>query len=156
MRIPTIKNSVVLAAMVLFSCTVFVCAGETETYANEKSGLFNSTSFGNNELKDEKKDDTISSTLHRMTLAVLIVIVLGAAAIYGSKKILPKLSHPQGRKITIVETVHLGSRKSIHLLEVAGQQVLIGSTYDRITKLADIFSEKGFPLEQTDKSGGAA
>ena len=58
------------------------------------------------------------------------------------------MEHMQGKKIQIIETFHLGSRKTLHLLEVSGQQILIGSTPDGITKLADIFTEKEFPLSK--------
>ena len=74
----------------------------------------------------------------KLTFAVLMVIVLGGAVIYLSKKILPKLSSMSGKTIQVVETVHLGPRKSVHLLKIGDKQILIGSTNENITKLADI------------------
>jgi flagellar biosynthetic protein FliO len=74
----------------------------------------------------------------RMTLAVLMVIVLGVSVIYLSRKILPRLSGMTGKNIKVVETVHLGPRKSVHLLKIGNQQILVGSTNENITKLADI------------------
>jgi len=71
-------------------------------------------------------------------LAVLLVIVLGAAAIYTSKKLLPRITNLPGKRIHILETVHLGPRKTVHLIEVGGQQLLIGSTNENITTLADL------------------
>ena len=64
----------------------------------------------------------------RMMLMVVLVIVLGAAAIYISKKFLPKLSNLPGKKIRVIETVHLGPRKTVHLLKIGNQQLLVGST----------------------------
>jgi flagellar biosynthetic protein FliO len=73
-------------------------------------------------------------------LAVLFVLVLGAAAIYVSRKLLPKITNLPGKEIHIVETVHLGPRKTIHLLEIGGRRFLIGSTNETINTLADLNS----------------
>ncbi len=88
----------------------------------------------------------MNSSLIRIIAAVLIVVLLGAAAVYASKKLLPKWSASQGKKIKVIETIHLGTRKTVHLLEVGNQQILIGTTADSISKLADLFPEKGFPV----------
>lgn len=74
----------------------------------------------------------------KMILAVLLVIVLGAAAIYISKKLLPKLANLPGKEIRIIETVYLGPRKAVHLLKIGNQWLLIGSTNENITQLADV------------------
>jgi len=88
----------------------------------------------------------------RMMLAVVLVIVLGVAALYVSKRILPKLSNMPGKRIKVIETAHLGPRRAVHLLEVDNHCMLVGSTNDRITKLADI-TEGGrdFSAEYTSR-----
>jgi len=78
---------------------------------------------------------------YRMMLAVLIVVVLGAAAIYVSKKLLPRITNLPGKEIRVVETVHLGPKKAVHVLEVGSRRLLIGSTSENVTKLADITSD---------------
>jgi flagellar biosynthetic protein FliO len=82
---------------------------------------------------------------------VLLVISLGAAVIYLSKKLLPRLNLP-GKRIQVSETVHLGPRKAIHLIKIGKQTLLIGSTNENITKLADVtdqLSEVDLPVNQT-------
>jgi flagellar biosynthetic protein FliO len=74
----------------------------------------------------------------KMMAAVLLVAALGVAAIYTSKKLLPKISNLPGKKIRIIETVHLGPRKAVHLLKIGNQQLLVGSTNEGITPLADV------------------
>ena len=74
----------------------------------------------------------------RAILAVLFVLVLFVAAIYVSKKLLPKIANLPGKEIRIIETVHLGPRKTVHLLEIDNRRFLIGSTNENITKLADL------------------
>jgi len=75
---------------------------------------------------------------YKMMLSVLLVIGLGAGAIYASKKVLGKITNLPGKKIKVVETVYIGPRKAVHLLEVDNRRILIGSTNDNITKLADL------------------
>jgi flagellar biosynthetic protein FliO len=85
--------------------------------------------------------DNIGGELYsKALLAVLFVVVLGIAAIYVSKKLLPKLTNVPGKEIHIVETVHLGPRKAVHLLEIGGRRYLIGSTNEKINTLADLNS----------------
>ena len=74
----------------------------------------------------------------RVVLAVLFVLALFIVAIYVSKKLLPKIANLPGKEIRIVETVHLGPRKAVHLLEIDNRRFLIGSTNENITKLADL------------------
>jgi flagellar biosynthetic protein FliO len=75
---------------------------------------------------------------YKMTLAVLLVVVLGTAAIYISKKFVPRITGLSGKKIQVLETVHLGPRKAIHLIKTGNRQLLIGSTNESVTKLADV------------------
>jgi len=87
----------------------------------------------------------------RAILAVLFVVVLGVAAIYVSKKLLPRIANLPGKEIHIVETVHLGPRKAVHVLEIGSRRFLIGSTNENITKLADITSGlKDLPTQETN------
>jgi flagellar biosynthetic protein FliO len=74
----------------------------------------------------------------KMMLSVLFVVALGAVAIYISRKLLPRITNLPGKEIHIVETVHIGQRKTVHLLRIGNQYLLIGSTNENITKLADV------------------
>ncbi len=90
---------------------------------------------------------------YRMMLAVLIVGVLGAAAIYVSRKLLPKITNLPGKEVRVVETVYLGPRKAVHVLEAGGRRFLIGSTNDNVTKLADITGDlTDFSVQDVDYS----
>jgi len=77
----------------------------------------------------------------RAILAILFVVALFIAAIYVSKKLLPRITNLPGREIRIIETVHLGPRKAVHVLVVNNRRFLIGSTNENVTKLADLGSD---------------
>ena len=74
----------------------------------------------------------------KMMLSVVLVIGLGAAALYLSKRVLPKVTNAAGKEVRIVETTYLGPRKALHLVEVGGQRLLIASTNESITTLAHV------------------
>ncbi len=75
---------------------------------------------------------------YRAMFAVLLVLVLGAGAIYLSRRFLPRLAKLSGKQIRVIETVHLGQHKSLHLVNVEGRKILLGSTVERISKLVDL------------------
>jgi flagellar biosynthetic protein FliO len=77
----------------------------------------------------------------KMMVSVVLVVVLGAGAIYGSKRLAGKFANLPGKRIKIVETAHLGPRKAVHLLRIGDRCLLIGSTNDNISKLADLTTE---------------
>ena len=74
----------------------------------------------------------------KMMLSVLLVVVLGVAVIYISKKFLPSITNLPGKEIRIIETTQLGPRKAVHLLRIGSRQILIGSTNETITRLGDV------------------
>lgn len=74
----------------------------------------------------------------KMMLSVLLVIGLGVGAVYLSKKVLPNVTKACGKEIRVVETTYLGPRKALHLVEIGGQRLLIGSTNESIATLAHV------------------
>ena len=82
----------------------------------------------------------IRELFFKMMFSVLFLVVLGVAAIYVLKRFGAKITKLPGKEIRIAETVHLGPRKAVHLLEVGERRFLIGSTNESITKLADLTS----------------
>lgn len=77
----------------------------------------------------------------KMMVSVLLVVGLGAAVIYVSKRLLPKITARSGKKIKVIETVYIGPHKAVHLLKIDNQCLLIGSTNETITKLADVTAD---------------
>jgi flagellar biosynthetic protein FliO len=74
----------------------------------------------------------------RAILAIIFIVILGVVAIYVSKKFLPQIARAPGKEIRIVETVHLGPRRAVHLIDIGHRRFLIGSTNENITRLADM------------------
>jgi flagellar biogenesis protein FliO len=74
----------------------------------------------------------------RMMLCLLLVAGLGVGMFYVSKKVLPKVTSASGKEIRVRETAYLGPRKALHLVEIGNHRLLIGSTNESITALADV------------------
>jgi len=79
-----------------------------------------------------------SELFYKMTLSILLVIGLGAAAIYLTKRVLPKIAGGPSKEIQILETAHIGQRRAVHLVKAGDRMLLIGSTNGSITRLADL------------------
>ena len=137
MRLPNKKIVLLLIAVWLFCGGSFAYSAGTDANDNSKSWLDNYKSSGGYDPNSNNQFGRTNDT-GRLLLSVFIVFVLGVAAIYLSKKVLPKFTHSTGKKIQVVETVHLGPRKAIHLIKIGSQTLLIGSTNENITKLADV------------------
>ena len=153
MRLPRKNFVVFLLIITLCGGARFVYSAQSDTNESKKS-LFDNSDSPN----DSRPNFTLGSDDNRvdgelffkMTLMVLLVVVLGVAAIYLSKRFLPGFTRLSGKKIQVCETVHLGPRKAIHLIKIGKQAFLIGSTNENITRLADVtdeLSEVDLPAE---------
>ena len=85
--------------------------------------------------------------------ALLIVIALLVAVLSLSKRVMPKLGKNTGKEIKIIETTMLGPRKYLHVIKVANQRLLLGSTNDRITMLAHLVDDlAGLDIEPSHEN----
>ncbi len=74
----------------------------------------------------------------KMIGSIVLVVALAIAALYVSKKVLPRVTNASGKEIRVMETAYLGPRKALHLVEIGHQKLLIGSTNENIATLAHI------------------
>jgi flagellar biogenesis protein FliO len=86
----------------------------------------------------------------KLLTAVGMVLVLGAAALYVSKKLGTKIPmyRGSGREMQIAETLYLGSRKAVHLIKIGDERILIATTPTTVTGIAK--------FDNPDKSGQAS
>lgn len=151
--------------MVVFSVVLvlLLCAARMVSSAQKRSvctdadsnSLLNLLSEDNNVHNENTRqiltvgshsDYGVKGLFCKMLVMVLLMVLLGAAVMYISKKLLPKINLP-GKKIQLTETVHLGQRKALHLVKIGDKTLLIGSTNESITNLADV-SEQMMELEE--------
>jgi flagellar biosynthetic protein FliO len=135
-----------LAALTLLYAAGPICYGQIEA----------------NDLTSEKENNSLNDLdnpmelLFRMMGGLLIVIALMMAVFYLSKRVLPKLNRNPGKKIQILETTMLGPRKYLHVIKVANQRLLLGSTNDRINMLAHLVDDLAhLDIEPHDEKEGS-
>ncbi|MHC4294568.1 MAG: flagellar biosynthetic protein FliO [Planctomycetota bacterium] len=95
----------------------------------------------------EPLDDGVG-VMFEMLGYVLVIVILGVIAIIVVKKVLPRIGVgvPSGKRISTLETVYLGPRKTVHLLQVGRRRILVGSSRDGISMLSDVsgaFDDEG-------------
>jgi len=136
-KIIALLVTAVIVAGILVVCTARSATNQTQP---EKSKLTTGSLFAGdpNFPKNPGGSSGNQELFFKMMLSVLLVIALGVVAIYISRKVLPRITNLPGKEIHIAETVHLGPRKAVHLLRIGSQWLLVGSTNENITKLADV------------------
>ena len=128
----------------LLGVTVIICPFTSTIYAAETENSEQNilSSNDSNFPGSENGNYNNYELFFKMMLSVVLVVALGIAALYISKRLLPKITNPTGKRIKVLETAYLGPRKSIHLIEIDSQLILVGSTNERISKLTEITSIK--------------
>jgi flagellar biogenesis protein FliO len=92
------------------------------------------------EKSDGKRPENLMSELLAM---VVVILLLGIVTWIVLKHVLPRLrGTTPTRNIRIIETTNLNSRQAIVLIEVGQRRLLLASTRERVSMLADV-SEAG-------------
>lgn len=68
----------------------------------------------------------------------LFITAVGVGVWFFCKKMSCNWAGAKGKNITVTETVSLGPRKLIHIVQIGSKQYLIGSTAENIRLLADV------------------
>ena len=138
-KIVVFTITVVLGSFLLLVCSAksSTDGSDLESSESETNSLFrNNPDFATN----RNSGSGTRELFFRFMVSVLFLVALCAGGIYVSKRFLPKIANMSDKEIRIIETVHLGPRKAVHLLEIGDRRFLIGSTNENITRLADLTS----------------
>jgi flagellar protein FliO/FliZ len=98
------------------------------------------------------KSGDANDMLWRMLASVLIIAALGAAAYVGIRRLGPKFRLVPKRKIHMVETLPLGARKSLHLVEVDGKRLLLGASRENVAILTELSATDAEEADQSPSS----
>ncbi len=103
------------------------------------------TLWNDSESKTSRQDDP-GKLLRQFATSIGLVLLLGAAAYFLSRKFGARLTMPRGRHIRVIESIALGTNRQIHLVEVGRRRILVGSSPQSIRLIADV-GEDGEPME---------
>lgn len=127
-----------LAIVVAFT-TVGVCRAAETTTRPAPVGFSAPSHNGSGDL---------TGLMWQMLAAALMVLAVGALAFFVLKKLLPRISRGSHKRISVLETAYLGSRKAVHLLQVGSRKLLVASSPEGVVRLDDVTS--AFSSEYAD------
>lgn len=81
-----------------------------------------------------------------LKMGIIIVILIGIAIVI--RQMQSKMSVIPNKRIIVIETVHLSSHRTIHLLKIENEKILVGATDQNISLLLRIPETNS--LEQTE------
>ena len=70
--------------------------------------------------------------------SVIVILVLGAAAFVVLRKLSPRIGIRRGRELALVETIYVGPKRAVHLLQVGNRRFLLGSQREGVSMLAEV------------------
>lgn len=88
--------------------------------------------------EDIKSGNLQGSLYKQLMMMVAFVAVIGAGVWFFCKKMPGRWNLAKGKNIVVTETVNLGPRKLLHIVQLGTKQYLIGSTAENIRLLADV------------------
>jgi len=91
----------------------------------------------------------LGGSLWQMIGIVVIIAVLGVVGLWMVRRYGPRIQQRRGRHISVVETACLGPNKNIHLLRVGNRDLLVSSTREHVSMLADVTGAVGESFEET-------
>ena len=100
--------------------------------------LMNTSDLLQEEQEDLKSEDLQGQLYKQLMMMIAFVGVIGAGVWFFCKKMPGRWSLAKGKNIVVTETVNLGPRKLLHIVQLGTKQYLIGSTAENIRLLADV------------------
>ncbi len=106
-------------------------------------------------LEDNQQPERQVSTTRlfwQMVISLALLLALAVIGVYVSKRFVPKLGASSSKQMRIIETLHLGSRRAIHLIQAGERTLIIGVTNEQITRLADLNDFSAVLADQNQKA----
>jgi len=147
----TRKTAGYALAIVLVLTAVSLCrAAEPTTRPTTRPATGPTTRpapLGYSALSDNGSGD-LNGLMWQMLSAALVVLVIGGLALFVVKKLLPRIRYASHKRISVLETAYLGSRKAVHLLQVGSVKLLVASSPEGVVRLDDV--TRAFSSEYAD------
>jgi flagellar protein FliO/FliZ len=137
------KNIILCALFLFFSFNVVATESEaiapvnTVSTADELKG--NSEEMIPLKLNEESKNNQTESTSQKITLTIGLLIVMVGAGYYGFKRfVFNNKAEKSNRQIKVLSQHYLGPKKSLAIIRVAGESILIGVTDQNISMIKSL------------------
>jgi flagellar biogenesis protein FliO len=143
------KRVTLLALLALLGCGAAVCVSRAQATTSAKTVNPSVWALGdaNQSTTIPPQNSSTGEAMRTLMISIVVLIVIGTAAIYATKKWLPKIGLAKGKNIAVIESVQLAPNRAVHLVQVGSQRFLLGSSNESVRMLADV------TLALTDESG---
>jgi flagellar biosynthetic protein FliO len=137
-------RNLVLFAVLFIPVSGYSAASPSSAPAVEKAAGEELTPLASQPVPDapapEVRDTDMQFPVLRTIGGMGLVVFLMAGAFFGAKKFAPRYFNKPAsqRNLKIVETLGMGDRRSISLIEVGGARFLVGNTPQQINLLATL------------------
>jgi flagellar biogenesis protein FliO len=125
-----------LAVSIVGQILLRPCLGESSTAVRPDSSTQPSGSW--NPQSDKPVDSLQNKLTSRLFLMLGFIAVAGVGVWYFVKKMNTSWAGAKDGQLQIVETMHLGPRKTIHIIRAGKKRLLIGNSNEGIRLLADL------------------
>lgn len=141
------KNMLIMAGLLVLCIAGQVLlkpqGGSGSTYAQALEDEKTADLLNTSELLTKDPTQTHNGNLQgrlfqQFALMLLFVGIIGAGAWFLSKKMAGRWGSSRSRHISVTETVSLGARKQLHIVQVGSKRYLISSAADGIRLLTDV------------------
>lgn len=95
--------------------------------------------------ESQDSDDLRRQLIRQLITMIVFVALIGFGVWWFAKRYSKGLMGGKGKLVTVTETVPLGPRKMVHILQIGSRKLLLGSTSDSIRFLADVTEAIGIP-----------
>ncbi len=95
-------------------------------------------SFWAGDKLDYRTREDLSLPWAQMAASILVLVVLGAAALLVTRKVLPRIRPAAGRTVRVIETTYVAPRQALHLVEVGQKRYLLAGTKDGLSLLSEV------------------
>jgi flagellar biogenesis protein FliO len=134
---------ILLAVSIAGQILLRPCLGESKTPASPN--LTKDTLTGWNLEKDKSMDNLGGKLTGNFLMMLGFIAAVGFAAWWFLKKINTPWVGSKNGQLELIETMHLGPRKAVHVIRAGQKQVLLASGNDGIRFLCDLAETVQFP-----------
>jgi flagellar biogenesis protein FliO len=84
------------------------------------------------------REELFKDLIRQLFVMILFIAAAGAIVWWGARFYRRRHMVADGQQVRVTETIPLGPRKSLHVVEAGSRKLLIASTADRVTFLSDV------------------
>jgi flagellar biogenesis protein FliO len=133
------KRITLVVILALVGCIGAVCV--SKAHGDAASKVPNTAYWALSDANAPSQTPLSSSTseaLRKLLISIVVLVVIGTAVIYASRKWLPKIRVSGSKHISVLENVQLAPNRAVHLVQVGTQRFLLGSSNESVRMLADV------------------